>query len=676
MAVTMSNNSMQGAVGLAGALIAILWGGGVPAAESAGELDTVSVTARKLEETLPEQLARLGARLDTVTDDEIKLGGYVDISEALDARVPGLFILSKNGPFDYVDISLLGSRTADVLWLVDGVRINNRLYAGTTPLDTLPAAMVERIEVLEGGESLFYGTQAVAGAVNIVTKGFSDVTRGQFTVGADTNGGRHIDANIGDTIAGNHFVIYGSSDKSDGYRAFRAQDYQPSATDTKRGYDVQTLGGKYAYDFTERLRLNLGFEHTDADLDFALPFRVARDVNSRREDLVTTKIDYDISGQAALYVKGYYHRWTSHYDTYYNDLGNPGTLDVLYQNAFWGFKDYGINAMTRLSFVTGVDVYAGYDLQKYNGHDDVLIIQQQTETTNALFAQIRTNDDLLKNAQFAAGLRFNAPDAGQAATVWNLSGQYNFLPNLYAKGTVGTNFRLPTAEELYANDPLDERGNPNLRPEKSNSGNLSIGGRWSAGGLRVDAQLVGFYRNITGLIDFTTFDDATGQDVFGNLADRVKVRGGEAVINAEYADVVAAASYTYSSARATDTDAQISRIPLSLFKASLGYHPRNLPLEAGINVRHTGPVSTSIAGDSLPYGSYTVVDLQGRIYLDSARHHRVTLDLNNVFNEEYGRPARGCQDVATDGPYDCSSPYIYVNRGLPRTLRASYEYKF
>ncbi len=44
-----------------------------------------------------------------------------------------------------------------MLWLVDGVRINNRLYGGTTPLDTIPASMVERIEVLYGGQALFYG---------------------------------------------------------------------------------------------------------------------------------------------------------------------------------------------------------------------------------------------------------------------------------------------------------------------------------------------------------------------------------------------------------------------------------------------------------------------------------------------------------------------------------------
>src|ERR1700761_4838584 len=158
------------------------------------------------------------------------MGGFLDISEALDARVPGLSILSKNGPFDYVDISLLGSRTEDVLWLVDGVRLNNRLYAGTTPLDSLPASIVERIEVIQGGESLFYGTQAVAGAVNIITKSFSDTPDGAITLGGDTNYGGHIDGYFRDRLGPGDFVIYGSLDTSRGFRPFPFADFQPSET--------------------------------------------------------------------------------------------------------------------------------------------------------------------------------------------------------------------------------------------------------------------------------------------------------------------------------------------------------------------------------------------------------------------------------------------------------------
>src|SRR6187551_3765591 len=109
-----------------------------------GEVERVLVTGR-LEEMLPQQLSQFGTRVDIVTAAQIQDGGYLDITQSLQNLVPGLYIVNQNGPFDYVDVSFQGSRTQDVLWLVDGVRINNRLYAGTTPLDSLPAAMVERI---------------------------------------------------------------------------------------------------------------------------------------------------------------------------------------------------------------------------------------------------------------------------------------------------------------------------------------------------------------------------------------------------------------------------------------------------------------------------------------------------------------------------------------------------
>ena len=640
-------------------------------------LEAVTVTAKRLEETLPQQLAAYGTRVDTISAEEIKNGAFIDVAETLQALAPGLSISSKNGPFDYVDISLLGSRTEDVLWLVDGVRINNRLYSGTTPLDTIPAAVAERVEVMEGGQALFYGTQAVAGAINIVTKDFSDRRDAQFTVGADSLNGRHVDGYARDSIGANHFVIYGSSDNSSGYRAFRPQDYQPSNTDRDRGYGVTTIGGKYAYDFSPGARWTIFYQHTDANLDFAMPFRVARDVNSRKEDLATMKLDYDVSDKVSLYVKAYYHEWSTHYDTYYTDLADPATLNVLYQDAFWGYRDYGVNALAKFAPNRGFEYYAGYDMQRYNGRDEVLVIEQQTATTNAIFGQVRTTHDLFENAAFALGARYNKPTSGEQAAIWNASGQYDFSSGLFVRGTLGTNFRLPDAEELYANDPLDERGNPNLKPETSRSANLSLGAKSNAFGYTFAWELIGFARNISDLIDYAYFDPVTNQDVFGNVPGTVTVRGGEAVLSAAFNDVWSADfSYTYSHSRESGSDRQLLRVPETLIKAALDFHPTTLPVGAGINVRYTGTDYTNVGGATVNYGNFVVVDLLGRYFLDEERHHRVTVDIYNVFNEQYGRPAQGCADTPADGPYDCSLPYTYVNRGLPRMLRASYTYKF
>ena len=96
-----------------------------------------------LEETLAQELADYGSRLDIVTAEQIKDGGFTDASQVLQMQVPGLYVAPKNGPFDYVQASLLGGRRQDIIWLVDGVRISNRLYTTTTPLDTIPASMID-----------------------------------------------------------------------------------------------------------------------------------------------------------------------------------------------------------------------------------------------------------------------------------------------------------------------------------------------------------------------------------------------------------------------------------------------------------------------------------------------------------------------------------------------------
>src|SRR5688500_350516 len=83
-----------------------------------GEVERVLITGR-LEEMLPERLSQYGTRIDIVTAVEIQNGGYLDVVQSLQNFVPGFYFAPKNGPFDYVDVSLQGSRREDVLWLVD-----------------------------------------------------------------------------------------------------------------------------------------------------------------------------------------------------------------------------------------------------------------------------------------------------------------------------------------------------------------------------------------------------------------------------------------------------------------------------------------------------------------------------------------------------------------------------
>ena len=192
----------------------------------AGVVETLIVAAPRLEEELPQQIERSGVRVQTITGAQLENGGYYDVAQALQSLVPGLFLSPQSGPFDYVASSLQGSRGNEILWLVDGVRISNRLYNGTSPLDTIPAHMVERVEILEGGQGLFYGTQAVGGVINVVTKSFSQNADGRVQGGFDSNDGKHLNAFARNTFgAGHRVVVYGSSDRAPGFENFPASEY-------------------------------------------------------------------------------------------------------------------------------------------------------------------------------------------------------------------------------------------------------------------------------------------------------------------------------------------------------------------------------------------------------------------------------------------------------------------
>lgn len=648
-----------------------------------GFTEVVAVAAPKLEEELPQQLERVGVRVQTITAAQLQNGAYYDVAQALQTLVPGLFLAPKAGPFDYVSASLQGSRTNEILWLVDGVRISNRLYNGTTPLDTIPANMVERIEVIEGGQGLFYGTQAVAGAVNVVTKSFTEVSDGQLRTGFDSNQGRHVNLFARDTRNGHKYVVYASSNQADGYRSFPLNQFQASATDRRRSYDVLTLGGKYAYDFGSQLRFSAMYQRSDVSLDNLRPARAgatqvggqAEAFNQRAEHVASAKLDYTPRQDLQLFFKGYYHRWDSRWNETRNVIGQPGVQRVISDGEFWGFRDSGANLLAKFTPDPRFEYFAGYDLQRYSGRDDVLLISPNAETVHAVFGQVRTTRELLSRASLAIGARFNAPTNATKSGVWNASGQYDLTPSTFLRANAGTAFRYPDAYELFASDPTCCFGNPNLEPERSTNFNGSLAQRLTMGDTVVTLEATGFYRRVTNLI--VDVDDGSGETtVTANRPDRLQVRGVTLVgSGALSAAVSGSLSYTYTkSERRNDLAGgyqALTGIPANQVQATLDLHPARVPAGLTLTVNAVGALDDNVSGfGRVASGDYTVVDLAGRLFLDRRRQHRVNIRLENLFDQEYTTlHARGFNDASP-------TPYIVNNLGVPRTFHLSYSFGF
>jgi vitamin B12 transporter len=664
--------------GLEAAIAALL---GVMAAaahaQNAGNTtEEVIVTGARLEQSLPQELSNYGNRLTIVSGDQIEQGGYDDVSQVLQNLVPGLYVSPKNGPFDYVDVSLQGSRTNEILWLVDGVRVSNRLYNSTTPLDTLPAHMIERIEVLDGGQGLFYGTQSVAGVVNVITKGFSDKPGATVSVGADSNDGTHVDGFYRAGGNGNQFVVFGSSDKADGFQPFPDADYQPSVTNRKRGYDVRTLGLKYAHDFGDMVRLSIGYQNIDGKLDYAYPYAVQKAFNDRDEDIFTATLDVTASDMVQLYVKAYYHKWDSYWTEFDVDTSNPGVYDLGSDRDFWGFKDQGVNALVKITPGTKIDYYVGYDYQKYGGRDDVLLISQNDESVNAIFGQIRTTADLWQKGRLAFGVRDNKPSVGQSRSVWNLSGQYDVSEQFHVRAAIGTSFRLPDAYELFAIDPFCCVGNPNLKPESSDNLNASIGG--TVGASRVSWEFVYFRRYVENLIRDVDDGTGSGNTIAENVAGKVRVYGNQIVLKFAPTDMLSASvSYTKNNSQSNLTAGgydTIPGIPDDQIAASLNFEPRNKRLGGSVTLNHVGSVYDVVGGGigQVQRGNYTVLDLGGRVSLDSARRHTLSVRLENALDKTYTtRYTRATVDDTDPAVF-----YAARNLGVPRTFHLRYDYAF
>lgn len=631
-----------------------------PASEE--ELEEVIVLARSLEVTTPLELSKYGYDVEFVSGKQIRDHGFVDLPQALEMLVPGAYVAPQAGAFSYINLSLQGSRNGDALWTVDGVRINNRLYNTTSPTDTLPASMVERLEVMKGGHGLLYGTQAVAGVLNTVTRAFSDAPDGAVSLGTDSRDGVHANAYFRDTIGRQRFVAWASKDRTDGFSPYDA--YQPGATTRTRHYDIASFGLKYGLEFTDNLRLTLQGTHTEGDVDFAT--HTSTDVNRRNEEILSARLDYTSGGRVDLFLKGYLHDW----DTNYFPVADPA------DRAYWGFRDVGLSAATRFNLHRGLDYHLGYEFQSYRGRDDYLLIEEKSEKAHAVYAQLRTTDDLSSRARLTGGLRYT-DTGGVGDMVWSTSGVYDITDALYVESSLGTSFRLPDAYQLYAIDPFDTRGHPDLEPEESFNVNLAVGGRLQAGARTLAWQLTGWKRQVKNLIVSDESNPPDGFDAaFVNIDGKVKVSGFEALLRGPLAGMLSFdASYMFSRERDPATGSQLADRPRHSGKLALQLAPADGRWGTNLALKFMGSTHATAAGfGRVSYGDVVVANLGAHVFLDAEQRHRFGLRVENVLDKEYATRVRSAVLAGSD-PED-PERFIYRNRGTPRTLYLNYSLGF
>jgi iron complex outermembrane receptor protein len=399
--------------------------------------------------------------------------------------LPGVDVRRRGVEGIQADIGIRGADHDGTLILVDGEPVNDpQTNHFSADLD-IPLDAVERIEVFSGSASALYGSGAIGGVVNIVTRGARlgkarAQLEGRYAHGSDSldAGTLRIASRIGDSVA---VAVDAGRAESSGFRddtEFQTRSLRVSArADTGAGPIQLSLGygskefGAYAFYGTaypnQRESTNVKTGHLWADL-------------SAGEWVVTPSVSY-----------------RGHHDDFVLDRDRP----AFYENVH--------DTETALARVVGRRALLGgtVALGAETGSERIesATLGDHSRGRQALFGEwarpFRTAEP--ESGGLRLGLRWDRyEDYGSRfsplASAWVAAGS-----EVKIRASVGSAFRIPTFTDLYYKDP-QTAGNPDLQAEQA--WNAEVGASWTRGRLSFD--LAAFARRGTDLIDYVRISDS------------------------------------------------------------------------------------------------------------------------------------------------------------------------
>jgi outer membrane receptor for ferrienterochelin and colicins len=427
------------------------------------QLNTVVVTGTRT----PKLLKNSPILTRVITENDIRKVDATNISDLLQSELPGIeFTYSMN---QQVSLNMQGFGGNSVLFLVDGERLAGETL-DNVDYNRLNMNNVGKIEIVKGAASSLYGSNAVGGVVNIISKESKEPWRVNVNAKYGTHNEQRYSALIslnGKRVNSATTVQYASVDsynfKNEGdYSSFYGgHNWNFKERLTYQATDKIKLIGRAGYYFRER---NSGATTHDRYRDFSAGLRGIYDI-SKNDNL-------EVSYSFDQFDKSDYMLLTSSDVRKYSNVQNSGR--ATYNHTF---ADKHI-------LTVGGDVMRDY-LQSYqftdNGH--------KSQVTADGFAQLDLN--FIKNLNIIAGARY---DYFSESNMQHVSSKLSFMYKLNRwnlRGSYAGGFRAPTLKEMYMDFDMASifmiYGNPDLKPESSHNFQLSGEYTWRALNFNVGA---------------------------------------------------------------------------------------------------------------------------------------------------------------------------------------------
>ncbi|MFH1761599.1 MAG: TonB-dependent receptor plug domain-containing protein, partial [bacterium] len=205
--------------------------------------DTMIVTATRSQKAVRD----ISASVNIVTQEDIEASNAHSCTDVLNT-LPGVFI-NKTGAYGRADVDIrgLGDRGRNIMVLVDGRPVKMGIF-GCTITHSLPLDNIERVEVVRGPASVLYGSDAMGGVLNIITRKAEKNIQADMTAAYGTDNSQQYRLQTGGNVKNINYFITGDLQKSDGHVANSA--YNGKDMTCRVGYKYSdnyevTLTGKY-----------------------------------------------------------------------------------------------------------------------------------------------------------------------------------------------------------------------------------------------------------------------------------------------------------------------------------------------------------------------------------------------------------------------------------------------
>lgn len=493
-------------------------------------------------------IARAGSTISVIARQDIERSSPGTVADVL-RQVPGVTVEERGGAGGQSLVRLRGAEAQHTLVMIDGMRVNDPSSArGTFDFALLSLGDVERIEVLRGPQSALYGSDAMGGVINIVTRRAGASARKAIAAGGGSYGTRHLSGSwSGSQGDGFRALLSGSYFASDGFsRVGDRASGEADATEKASGAFRAELDGPDGV----RVELGLDGQHQYAEIDKSA---------STDADGYDTERDL-VSGFARLVAPTHggrlNHTVTVHTARSSRTFGEP-TRTTFYRGGSTALDYRGDLTLGRgmLTFGGKAEAETAYKRRTDKSGADY-------DDDRALYAGYLLYQLPLEDLNLSFALRHDAIAGGEGFTTGRVTAVYE-MPEHEARirGSVGTGANLPTAFQLDYN--------PDLKAETSVGADLGVEKTFHEG--RLKASATAFWNSFDNLIDWDG-DFYTG--TYTNIA-RAQTGGVEVALwaNLVPGKLTGTASYTWLHTRDLATRLPLQRRPEHRGAVTLTYTP-------------------------------------------------------------------------------------------------------